>query len=94
MFDFSEEQLDAETQEIQEEHIIVRFDFPKTQKAPQIGALILCQLGFGVVAIIGVNFNEAQAGDIDVELMHNEFYTRAHIWVKMQDGVRRWVLNA
>ncbi len=61
MSNSSEEQLVIKTQEIHEEHIIVRFDFPKTQRAPQIGALILRQLGFDVVAIIGMNPNEAQA---------------------------------
>jgi hypothetical protein len=94
MFDSSEKQLDVEIHEIQEEHVIVRFDFPRTQEAPRIGALILRQLGFGVVAIIGVSPNEAQARDIDVELMHNRFCTREHVWVKMQDGVKRWVSNA
>jgi hypothetical protein len=34
MFDSSEEQLVAETHEIHEEHIIVRFDVLKTQGAP------------------------------------------------------------
>jgi len=40
----------------------------------------LCQFGFGIIAIIGVNPNEAQAGDIVVELM--------------QDGARGWVSGA
>jgi hypothetical protein len=30
--------------------------------------------------------NEAQAGDIVVDLMHNGFCTKAQVWVKMQDG--------
>jgi len=34
-------------------------------------------LGFGVVTIIGMNPDEAQAGDIVVELMHNGFCTKA-----------------
>jgi hypothetical protein len=49
------------------------------------------QLGFGVVAIVGVNLYEAQAGDIVVELLHNKFCTRAQVWVKMQDGAKGWV---
>jgi hypothetical protein len=40
-------------------------------------------LGFGVVAIIGMNPDEAQVGDIVVELMHNGFYMKAQVWVKM-----------
>jgi hypothetical protein len=37
------------------------------------------QLGFGVIAIIGVSPNEAQVGDIAIELMHNGFCMRAQI---------------
>jgi hypothetical protein len=51
-------------------------------------------LGFGVVAIIGVNPNETQVGNIVVELIHNGICTRAQVWVKMQDGVGRWVSSA
>ncbi len=40
------------------------------------------QLGFGVVAIIGVSPDKAQAGDITVELMHNGFCMRAQVKVK------------
>jgi hypothetical protein len=42
----------------------------------------------GIVAIIGMNPDEAQARDIIVKLIHNGFYTKAHVWVKMQDGAR------
>jgi len=51
-------------------------------------------LGFGVVAIIGVSPDEAQARDIIVELMHNEFCMKAQVWVKIQDGTRGWVSSA
>jgi hypothetical protein len=50
-------------------------------------------LGFGVVAIIKVSLDKAQAGNIVVELMHNGFCTKAQVWVKMQDGVGGWVLS-
>ncbi len=56
--------------------------------------LILCQLGFGVIAIIGMSPNETQARDIVVKLMCNGFCTRAQVWVKMQDGTKGWVSNA
>jgi hypothetical protein len=39
--------------------------------------LILRQLGFGVVTIIGMNPNEAQVGDIVMELMHNGLCIKA-----------------
>jgi len=48
-------------------------------------------LGFGVVAIIGVSPDEAQAGNIIGELMHNGFCMKAQVWLKIQDGTRRWV---
>jgi hypothetical protein len=35
--------------------------------------LILHQLEFGVVGIIGMNLDETQVGNIVVELMHNAF---------------------
>jgi len=41
------------------------------------------QLGFGVVTIIGMSLDEAQIGDIAMELMHNGFCTKAQVWVKM-----------
>ncbi len=94
MTDSNEEQLIVETQEIHEEHIIIRFDVPKTQGAPQIVALILHQYRFDVVTIIGMSPNEAQAGDIVVDLMHNGFCTKAQVWVKMQDGTGGQVSSA
>jgi hypothetical protein len=71
MSNSSEEQLVTETQEIQEKHITVSFDFPKIQGTPRTRTLILHQLGFGVVANIQVNLDEAQARNIVVELIHN-----------------------
>jgi hypothetical protein len=41
-----------------------------------------------------VNPDEAQTGDIVVELMHNEFRTKAQVWVKMQDGTNEWATIA
>jgi hypothetical protein len=43
-------------------------------------------LGFGAVTIVGMSLDEAEAGDIVVELVHNKFCMRAQVWVKMQDG--------
>jgi hypothetical protein len=94
MFDTNDEQFVVESQEAQEEPIIVGFDFPRTQTTPQIGELILCQLGFGVVAIVGMSHDEAKAGDIAIELVHNGFCTRAQVWLKMQDGEGGWVSSA
>jgi len=76
MSDLNERQLVAKIQEIHEEQITIRFDIPKMQWPPQTGVLILRQLGFNVITIIGMNLDEAQAGDIIVEPMHNGFYTK------------------
>jgi hypothetical protein len=94
MSNSNEEQLVAETQEIQEEQVTIRFDFPRIQGTPRTRALILHQLGFGVVTILGMSPDETQAGDIVVELMHNGFCTKAQVWVKMQDGAGGWVSSA
>jgi hypothetical protein len=58
MFNSSEEQLVVEAQEIHEEHITIRFDVPRNEVASWIGVLILRQLIFNVVTIIGVSPNE------------------------------------
>ncbi len=52
--------------------------------------MILRFLGFGVVRLVRIDFNEARVGDIDVEVAHNGFYTRAQVWLKVIDGARGW----
>jgi hypothetical protein len=47
-------------------------------------------LGFGVVILVGINPNEVHIGDIVVEIIHNGFYTRVHVWVKIRNGARGW----
>jgi hypothetical protein len=37
------------------------------------------QLGFGVVAIVGINLDETQVGDIAIELVHKGFCMRAQV---------------
>ncbi len=49
----------------------------RRQYEPQVGALILRILGFGIVVIMGVNPNEAQVGDVVMEIAHNGFCTHA-----------------
>jgi hypothetical protein len=69
-------QLNDITREIHEQQLVVRFDYPRRHE-PQVGALILRMLGFGIVVIVGINPNEAQIGDVAVEIAHNDFCTRA-----------------
>jgi hypothetical protein len=47
-------------------------------------------LGFGIVTLVGIDPDEAQVGDIAVEVTHSGFYTRAEIWLKVRDGTRGW----
>ncbi len=47
------------TQEIREQRIVIRFDHPRGQDGPQIGAIILCLLGFGIITFIGIDLDEA-----------------------------------
>ncbi len=77
-------------QEIREQQLVGRFDFLTVQNGPQRGAVILCFLGFGVVRLVGIDPNEAQVGDIAVEVVHSGFYTRARVWLKVIDGARGW----
>jgi hypothetical protein len=83
--------VEQETQESREQQLVRRFDFFNVQNRPQRGAVILRFLGFGVVRLIGIDPDEARVGDIDVEVAHSGFYTRAQVWVKVIDGARGWV---
>ncbi len=94
MSDTNDEQFVIESQKIQEEQITIRLDFPRIQVTPQVRTVILRHLGFSVADIVGMSLDETQVGDIVVELVHNGFYTRAQVYVKMQDGARRWVSSA
>jgi hypothetical protein len=81
------------TQEIREQRIVIRFDYPRGQDGPHIGAVILRFLGFGVVTVIGIDLDEARIGDVAVEVAHNGFYTRIQVWLKLRDGARGWGLT-
>jgi hypothetical protein len=52
--------------------------------------MILHSLGFGVVIFVAIDHDEAQVGDVVVEIIHNCFYTRAQIWLKLRNGARGW----
>jgi hypothetical protein len=86
----NEIELNDLTQEIHEQQLIVRFDYPRRRNEPQIGALILQMLGFGIVVIMGINPDEGRIGDVVVEITHNGFCTRAQVWMKVRDGARGW----
>jgi hypothetical protein len=45
----------------------------------KIGAVILHFLGFGIIIVVGIDPNEAQVGDVAVEIVHNGFYTCAQV---------------
>jgi hypothetical protein len=63
------------TQEIREQRILTRFDYPRRQDGPQIGAVILHLLGCGVVTFVSIDPDEARVGDVAIEIAHNGFYT-------------------
>jgi hypothetical protein len=63
------------TQEIREQRIVIRFNYPRGQDGPPIRAIILRFLGFGVVIVIRIDHDEARIGDVVVEIAHNGFYT-------------------
>jgi hypothetical protein len=47
-------------------------------------------LGFGVLTFVGIDPNEAQVGDVAIEIVHNGFCTLAQIWLKLRNGARGW----
>jgi hypothetical protein len=75
-FSANEVGTDEITQEIREQRIVIRFDYPRGQDGPQIKAIILHFLGIGVVTVLGIDPNEARVGDVVVEIAYNGFYTR------------------
>jgi hypothetical protein len=50
--------MDSSTQELHEQQLVNRFDYPRRQFRPQIGALVLYLLGLGIVVIVRINLNE------------------------------------
>jgi hypothetical protein len=65
-FNVDEIGIDEVTQEVHEQQLVIRFDHQRRQDGPQIGVVILCLLGFGIVMLIGINPNEVQVGDVVV----------------------------
>jgi hypothetical protein len=88
----SEHEIDLNniTHETHEQQLVVRFDYLRRQDEPQVGALILRILGFGIVVIVGVNSDEAQVGNVAMEIAHNGFYTCARVWMRIRDGAGGW----
>ncbi len=76
--------------EVWEHQIVIRFDYPRRQDGPQTRAMILRSLGYGVVTFVGIDPNEAQVGDVVVEITHNDFYTHVQIWLKLRNGAKGW----
>jgi hypothetical protein len=69
--------------------MIIIFNYPR-QDGPQIRAIILRLLGFGVVSFVGIDPNEAQVGDVAVEIVHNGFCTCVQVWLKLRNGTKGW----
>jgi hypothetical protein len=67
------------THEIHEQQLVSIFNFLIVQNGPQRGAIVLRFLGFGVVRLVGIDPDEARAGDIVVEVARNGFYTRVQV---------------
>jgi hypothetical protein len=38
--------------------------------------------------LVGANLDEAQIGDVVVEITHNGFYTHIQVWVNIRNGAR------
>jgi len=81
-------------QEIKESRIVRRFDFSPVPESPHRRAVILRALGFGVVRLVGVDPDQARAGDIIVEVTHSGYFTRARVWRKVVDGDGGWTLTS
>jgi hypothetical protein len=58
-FSANEVGIEELTQEVREQRIVIRFDYPRGQDGPQRGVVVLRFLGFGVVTIVGIDPDEA-----------------------------------
>jgi hypothetical protein len=81
-------------QEIKERRIVRRFDFSTVPKGSHRRAVILRALGFGVVRLVGIEPDQAQTGDIAVEVTHSGYFTRARVWLNVVDGDRGWTCTS
>jgi hypothetical protein len=77
-------------QEIHEQQIVIKFDYPRRHNGPGIGVVVLHLLGCGIMTFVGVDPDEARVGDVVVEIIHNGFYTCAQVWLKLRNGARGW----
>jgi hypothetical protein len=82
--------IDEVTQKIREQQIVIIFDSARRQDGPQIGVVVLHVLGFGVMTFVRMNPDEAQVGDVVIEIVHNGFYTHVQGWLKLRNGARGW----
>jgi hypothetical protein len=51
--------IDDVTQEILEQLLVVKFNYPRRRDGLQIRTLIICLLGFGVVLLVSISHDEA-----------------------------------
>jgi hypothetical protein len=61
---------------------------------PQASSLILRIVGFASLKIIGFDPFKAKVGDIAITIIHDDFFSKAAIWLKTRVGFdgRQWVL--
>jgi hypothetical protein len=71
--------VEALTQVIREQRIILSFDFYTNQGEPPRGVVVLHFLGFGVRTIVGIDPEATRIGNIAVEIAHSGFNTRAEV---------------
>jgi hypothetical protein len=93
MFSFGANETGGEkvTQDIREQQIVNRFYYYITQGGPQRGAVVLRFLGFGAITLVGIDPEEAQIGDIAVEIAHSGFHKRAKVWLRVRTGTEGWM---
>ncbi len=58
--------------------------------ALELGSIILRIIGFGIINIVGLDLSKTRIGDIVVEITHNGFDIKTHVWMKVHDGNRTW----
>jgi hypothetical protein len=58
--------LVTDLQAIHDQQIARSFNNPSSHQFPQVGSVVLRLVGFGVVTIVGFNFEEGKIGNITI----------------------------
>jgi hypothetical protein len=69
---------------------ILEFDEKGFSWEPQAGSVILKNLRFAYLKIIGFEPSKVEVGDIAITIIHVRFFSKVAIWLKTRVGSNGW----